>query len=670
MTTPAPVDVVGPAPAPGAGPEGGWSGSEPDLVAHLDPRSLLGRFNRSGVLAAGDVHVARALARLCGEGDEAAVLGAALAVRAPRVGHVYVDLSGIRHSAAAGDDAGTDLESLPWPDPETWRSVMAASPLVTSDPVSDPGHPLVISGTALYLERLWRDETGVAAALVRRAAAGIVGGGRDDDAAMAEADVPFFGTERPPAQRRAAATVLRRRLAVVAGGPGTGKTTTVARALAALFVEAARSGGRPPLAALAAPTGKAAARLADAVRAEAASLDLDEPVRAQLQSLEAFTLHRLLGSLPGSASRFRHDSGNPLPHDVVVVDETSMLPLWLMARLVEAVRADARLVLIGDPEQLASVEAGVVLADVVGPARLGDGAPAPVDDPTTAAAAPTPAPITSVASAGGADGRAMARCVVNLSTNYRFTGTLAALAEAVRAGDAEGALAVLGAGHPQVVWCPDPTGSSPDAAGVASEAASGHARRLVDAAREAGAEQALEELGRFRLLCAHRRGPAGAQTWNDHVERLVRADASLGAGSGFYVGLPLIVTANDYGLRLFNGDVGVVVPRPDGGLSVAFRRGQETVTVSPMALSAVSSVYAITIHKAQGSEFDEVAVVLPEPSSRILTRELLYTAITRARHRLHVVGSEEAVGAGVERRVARASGLMARLWGSSERAQP
>lgn len=611
------------------------------IVCSLVPESLLGRFNRAGVLAPADVHAATTLARLVGETDELAVLGAAFAVRAPRVGHVYVDLAAVRASASSGEEDESDeaaLDELPWPDVERWVTALASSALVTRDPGSDPDRPLVLEDVALYLDRLWRDEIAVATAITARA-----GRAAEPDAATVAQSVQRFVPELgSDGQRRAAATVIGRRLAVIAGGPGTGKTTTVARVLAALFDDAGRTAARPPLAALAAPTGKAAARLAEAVRAETAGLGLDDGVRGRLDSLEAFTVHRLLGSIPGVSTRFRHHAGNRLPHDLVVVDEASMLPLWLMARLVEAVRDDARLVLVGDPEQLASVEAGVVLADIVGPARRAPetpGAPAP---------------------------EGIAGCVVTLSANYRFRGALAELAEAVRAGAVDRTLAVLGEGTPELEWIdapPDRPGAAADVVEVVAGRSLAHLRGLVEAARDGGPEAALQEVERFRVLCAHRRGPFGASTWNERIERLAGSERELGAGSSFSVGRPLIVTANDYALRLFNGDVGVVVAREDGGVNVAFRRGAELYLVSPVALTAFANVYAMTIHKSQGSEFDEVTVVLPEPTSRVLTRELLYTAITRARKKVCLVGSAEALQAAIERPVTRASGLMRRLWG-------
>ncbi|HUC36493.1 MAG TPA: exodeoxyribonuclease V subunit alpha [Acidimicrobiales bacterium] len=625
------------------------------VVRSLDPGSLLGSFNRAGVLAPSDIHVAVRLVRLAGETDGSVALGAAFAVRAPRVGHVYVDLSTVRATASAGEEDEAVVETLAWPDPERWIEKMAASRIVSTSPGSEEGRPLVLEGPALYLDRLWRDEIAVADDIAARTSSEP---GDTEPVRAAEALARLFPGDRSAEQRRAAATAVLRRLAVIAGGPGTGKTTTVARMLAALFEQAAAAGTRPPLVALAAPTGKAAARLAEAVRAEASGLEIDASLRRDLEALDASTVHRLLGFRPGSTTRFRHDAGDPLPYDVVVVDETSMLPLWLMARLVEAVRRDARLVLIGDPEQLASVEAGVVLADVVGPAgHLTTASSRVAAERAELSGVAEPETSTSTAPTAIGD------CVVTLRTNHRFSGALAELAEAVRSGDAERALEALRNPDPGIEWIAADGSTDTDAQGVILERATSHGRMLVEAARSGGVESSLLAVDGFRLLCAHRRGAAGATTWNDHVERLVAGDPTLEVSSAWYVGRPVIVTSNDYALRLFNGDVGVVLPREGGGVEAVFRRGGDLLSVSPSLLGNVATVYAMTIHKAQGSEFDEVAIVLPDPSSRVLTRELLYTAVTRARHRVLLVGTEDALRAGVERRIARASGLLHRLWG-------
>ena len=326
-----------------------------------------------GVLSAADVHVARRLGSLAGTDDDAALLGAALAVRAPRLGHVCVDLATIATTASSemeeADPSGAGLAR--------GRSLggrgLAASPLV------GPDRPLRLEGTTLYLDRYWAEECQVARDLLALAdPAGPRGrpgrAGRGIGRLFGPPDpAPAGPSPRAPPdlQRLAAASAVLRRVAVIAGGPGTGKTTTVARLLALIDDQAAAQGRRPPLVALAAPTGKAAARLEEAVHEAAGRLAVDDAERARLLDLRGVTLHRLLGFNPQNRSRFRHHRLNRLAHDVVVVDETSMVSLSLMARLVEAVRPDARLVLVGDPEQLASVEAGAVLGDIVGPAAQG-----------------------------------------------------------------------------------------------------------------------------------------------------------------------------------------------------------------------------------------------------------------------------------------------------------
>jgi exodeoxyribonuclease V alpha subunit len=511
---------------------------------------LLREFNAAGVLAPADVHVARRLAALGDEPDERVMLAAALAVRAPRLGHVYVDLATIRETATVDVDEPVDLAALRWPD--GWVEAVARSPLAGDD------RPLRLEGTALYLDRYWREERQVARDLL----------------------------------------ALGDRLEVIAGGPGTGKTTLVARKLAHMLDE----GADPALIALAAPTGKAAARLTEAVHEQGPAL----------LGLEASTLHRLLGWRPGTHSRFRHDRSNRLPHEVVIVDETSMVSLSLMARLVEAVRPDARLVLVGDPGQLTSIEAGAVLGDIV----------------------------------------AAVEGVVRLERVHRFGGAIASVAEAIRRGDGDAAVEALRAADGGVTWATD---LAPVRAGALA-----CFRAVSEAAEHGDAARALAALGGFRVLCAHRRGPHGVTGWTAQIERWL-ADAGIAADGEWYAGRPLLVTENDYGLGLYNGDTGVVVATGDGHLSAAFERGGALVDFSPARLGAVDTVYAMTVHKSQGSQFDTAAVLLPDAGSPMLTRELLYTAVTRAQRELILVGSEEAVRTAVARPVARASGLARRL---------
>lgn len=539
---------------------------------------LLRAFNDAGLLSAADVHVATRLGALAGEEDESVRLAIALAVRGPRLGHVFVDLDTVRDSATVESDEPVDLSELPWPASGDWLGAVRASPLVAlgdEDAGPDGPAPLRLLGTRLYLDRYWRDERSVAADLN--------------------------------------ALTAKHQLEVIAGGPGTGKTTQVARMVGELIEEAAARGERPPLVALAAPTGKAAVRLQQAVHDESAGLS----------TLRASTLHRLLGWRPGSHSRFAHDRANRLPHDVVVVDETSMVSLWLMARLVEAVRPDARLVLVGDPDQLASIEAGVVLADIV----------------------------------------SAAHGVVVLERVHRFGGGIAGVATAIRAGDGDATVAALRSAPDEVRWLPvDPSEGGDSELALVRERAAAAGRAVTLAAREGAARDALDALGAFRLLCAHRRGPYGVSDWASRVQAWLGAEIpDLDIEQRDYVGRPLLITDNDYELGLYNGDTGVIVQDHDGNARATFERGRELLQFSPLRLGAVDTVYAMTIHKSQGSQFDTAAVLLPAAGSRLLTRELLYTAVTRARRELILVGTEEAVRHAVARPVARASGLSDRL---------
>jgi exodeoxyribonuclease V alpha subunit len=617
----------------------------------------LALFNAAGILAPSDAHVARCLGALRGGTDDATLLAAALAARAPRLGHVCVDLEAIRDTASSETENDVEIEALPWPAAGTWLETVAASGL------SGPDLPLHLEGTNLYLDRLWLDELAVADDLRRRAE---TSGPEVDDAWLAESLRALFpvdvDNEDPDhLQPLAAAVAVLRRLSVIAGGPGTGKTTTVARVLALLDAQAASAGDPPPVIALAAPTGKAAARLEDAVRAEADGLAVGAEARARLQALRGTTIHRLLGFQPGNRTRFRHHGGNRLRHDVVVVDETSMVALSLMARLLDAVAPHARLILVGDPEQLASVEAGAVLGDVVGPAgaalRMG---PSMRERLGAVSGHPLPA-------GRGSPAPPIGDSVVALRYVRRHGGAIAELARAIQRGDADGALAVLeGAGSnvdSNVEWI-DASGGAPDELGVIRDLAVESGRAAIDAAGAGDAETALAALGGFRLLCAHRGGPEGVTTWTRQIEAwLAGAVQGFAVGADWYVGRPLIITENDYTLGLYNGDVGVVVRGEERPMVAAFERGGDVVAVSPTRLAAVDTVYAMTVHKSQGSQFHTVAFLLPPPDSRLLTRELLYTAVTRARDRLIVVGGAASLRAAIERPISRASGLRQALWG-------
>jgi len=623
-------------------------GDRYDVRRAVRASGLLLEFNAAGVLVAADVHVAQRLSELADVHDEEVTLAAALAVRAPRIGHVHVDLATVRETAVVDAEELVDLSALPWPEGEGWVARVAASPL------TGESRPLRLEGTRLYLDRYWAEERQVAEDLLALSASP-----PPVDLPVLRAGLArLYGDEVEGRQALAAAAAVLNRLAVVAGGPGTGKTTTVARIVALLCEQAAEAGEPTPLVALAAPTGKAAARLEEAVHEEAAKLSVDAGVKDTLLDLRASTLHRLLGWRPDSTSRFRHNRRRRLPHDVVIVDETSMVSLSLMARLVEAIRPDARVVLVGDPGQLASIEAGAVLGDIVGPAtqrlrmtraareNLGEAIGATVD------AADPPAGVTL------GDG------IVVLTRVRRFGEGIAKVAEAIRRGDADEVMAVLRDPPEDVRWVDaDPGDRASEAAlAVVRAGAVAAGRTVIEAARAGDAEVALAALGRYRILCAHRRGPHGVSMWTARVESWLAAEIpGFQANAPWYAGRPLLVMENDYDLGLYNGDTGVVVQQEDR-IVAAFERSGEIVEYSPTRLTAVATAYAMTIHKSQGSQFDTASVILPPPDSRILTRELLYTAATRARKLLVLAGSEESLRAAVGRPIARASGLRRRLW--------
>lgn len=564
-------------------------------------------FNTAGVLDAADVHAAERITALGGETDESVALAVALAVRALRGGSVCLDLTTVASGLASGLASGpADVPGLAWPDPTGWLDAVRASRLLAA------GVLHLDDDRLLYLDRYWREEEQVCTDLLALSAP------RTAPVSPAAFD-RFFPPGEFVEQRAAAEIALGQAVTVLTGGPGTGKTTMVARLLALLAEQAAAAGARLRIG-LAAPTGKAAARLTAAVTEKVA--ELTETDRDRLAGLQASTLHTLLGWRPGSSVRFRHDRTNRLPHDVIVVDETSMVSLTMMARLLEAVRPDARLILVGDPDQLASVEAGAVLADLV------DGLAARPD--------------TRVAT---------------LHTSHRFGESIGALAAAIRAGDADTVLGLLNAGGEHLDWIDTEAAADPAALRAIVVP---HALRVRQAAVTGDAEAALARLDEHRLLCAHRSGPYGVAYWNRTVRRWVGEQTDDPAWADFYAGRPLLITANDYGLDVRNGDTGVVVAR-DGGLRAVIAAAAGPLDLATSRLADVETMYAMTIHKSQGGQADEVTVLMPPVESRLLTRELFYTAVTRARRTVRVVGSAAAVRAALDRRALRASGLARRL---------
>lgn len=551
-------------------------------------------FAEAGMLRLIDFHLARRLAQLTGEADPDVMLACALAVRELRLGSVCVDLATAAtrlQPEADLDDGSTEPQGagLQWPEADAWVRLVAASPTVgTADRVDAPFR---LNGSLLYLDRYWRQEQRLGALLRTRSSL-----------TSEPRSVEFDADEQlDEHQRGAVESALTHLTTVITGGPGTGKTTIVARILDALA-------DTTPRVALCAPTGKAAARLL-------------QEVGGATGRTWGGTLHKLLGRRPRSAaSEFGPE--NPLPYDVVVVDETSMVSLDLMAALVAALSPQTRLILLGDPHQLRSVEAGAVLADIESADDL-------------------------VAAPGGS--------LARLHHNYRSNADINRLADAILAGDAEAAREAVesSATVALVEFAGDVDPASlatlrSDALDTATDV-----RACALAGDGDGANRALDS---HRVLCGHREGPFGVTHWGRSLRGWLAGQLD---GYGFdarpYAGQPLLIQRNS---DLFsNGDTAVVVAGTDGELVAVVDRPEGALRVAPALLDDATDLHAMTIHKSQGSQFDRVSIVLPPLGSPLLTRELLYTAVTRAREGVRIYGTWEAFAEAVDTPVRRASGL-------------
>jgi len=616
------------------------------------------------------------ICRLAGGGSRALWLAAALASRATADGSVCLDLQTVAGEAAeAAARQAAIPDSLPGagaPGPEAkgtgqlafdWSAAGKGEPWQDAGlwggelrgfaVIGTPGEtaPLVLDRqNRLYLHRYWRYEKELADRLQERASTAHPD---LDPAELCRGLDLLFPPQQPDNgpdwQRVAAWLAVTRSLTVIAGGPGTGKTTTVVKILALL---SRLSGDRPLRIALAAPTGKAAGRLKEAVSQAREQLSLAAETAARIPA-EASTIHRLLGAVPGSVS-FRHHGGNQLPFEVVVVDEASMVDLPLMARLLDALAPACRLILLGDRDQLASVEAGAVLGDICHPAFLERFSPAAA---ASAAMAGISLPVATAAVPPLCD------AVVALKTSHRFAAAsgIAALSRLVNEGDGEAALELMRAGgHGDIGWR-----DLPPAAGLATALKARLIEGYCDYLAAVDPAACLERFSAFRLLSPFRQGPYGVVALNTLAERALGLAGRHVAGSPWYGHRPLLVTRNDHQLRLFNGDIGVIAagaagegvaawfPAPDGGVR----------HLSPLRLPPHETVFAMTVHKSQGSEFDTLLLLLPPGAPELLTRELVYTAITRARRRVEIWGDPAAFVAAVTRRVSRSSGLRERLWG-------
>ena len=615
--------------------------------------ATLAQLAKAGILAPLDVHVAAELGRLVPDAAPPVLLGAALASAYTREGHVCVDLERLAARPLANQDGEPSGGMLP--PAESWCDELARSPLVGQ---GDAPTPLVLDARGrLYLRRYWQHEQRLAEQL--RARVGHCEE-RFDRATARGSLARLFGPVSEGTtdwQRVAVQVALLTRFTVVSGGPGTGKTSTVVKLVAMLIEQALARGEAAPRVLLLAPTGKAAARLVESIRAAKGRLDCSDAVRAGIVE-EASTIHRALGVATGSRIRVRHDADHPLPADVVIVDEASMVDVALMRRLVQAVPERARLVLLGDRDQLASVEAGAVLGDI-----CGDAAPAYSGALRERArdvfGEDLPSP--ELVGPGG-----MGDHIVQLVHSHRFGARsgIGSLARAIQRGDADAVVALLHAPSREDVALV-PRSATGGVAGTLRRAVVEGFRPFLRAKTELDALGLLEC---YRVLAAHRRGGAGIESLNQQIERLLTRAGLLPNGAGqsrrWYGGRPVLVTQNDYALRLFNGDIGVVWAAPGGASERACFPGvgASLREIAPARLPPHETAFAMSVHKSQGSELDEVAVVLPEARSPLLTRELLYTAVTRARRRVVLYGTEAAVRAAVARRVERSTSLRELIW--------
>src|SRR5512133_1077587 len=565
-----------------------------------------------------DHYFADFITRIEGAARDGLWIAAALVSAVSCRGNVCLDLS---RAAGCGvvpfqPESGT----LQMPPVEHWREQLAGCATV-GKPGDDKPLGLGAAGR-LYLHRSWDYERQVAEGILARSAPISM-----DSAGVAcalERYFPLTGNDGDR-QREAAQTAILRRFTVISGGPGTGKTFTVARILA-LLIELAK--GAPPVILLAAPTGKAAMRLKQSITQSVERLPLSESDRSAIP-LEVSTVHRLLGVVPGR-SGFRHDRNNQLPCDVLVVDEASMIDLPLMARLLQALRAETRVILLGDRDQLASVEAGTVMSDICAGS-------------TQAPLAPDTRP-----------------AIIHLTKSYRFTSQsgIGRLSRLINDGDGTGALALLTSGlYNDVSWRTlPPEGTFADSFKLAA------GDGFADYARTRSPADALEELERFRILVPHREGRHGVVTLNRMVESVL-FPVMRSALPGMPL-LPVMVTGNNYDLGLYNGDTGVMdAARGEEGQTVYFPAQDSSLrSFSGLRLPPHETAFALTVHKTQGSEFDRVLLILPDQLSDVLSRELLYTAVTRARSRVEIWGDEAVFCRAVERCIERRSGLTERLW--------
>lgn len=612
--------------------------------------TLLAQAVDAGLFRPLDVQLARLLA---GDDDpRLALLVAKLSAEAGD-GHVCLPLASM-NKASLFSGRHDDLADALWskagnPTVEDFLRSLSHSPAVGD---GEQATPLVLDGDRLYLQRMWRDEGKVAGFLLCR---GAYDGCADVKTLRQTLDGLFpNASQEVNWQKVAAAVAATRSVSVISGGPGTGKTTTVARLLAALLM---LDDAHSLRIALAAPTGKAAARLTESLGAASRTLPLTDAQRGRIPS-EASTLHRLLG-IQLSGTRLRYHAQNPLHFDVIIVDEASMVDLPMMARLVDALPSHARLILLGDRDQLASVEAGAVLGDVCRFAELGYSVrrAAQLSELTGYAIAPGDSPLATTVRDG--------LCLLRKSYRFDQDSGIGRLALAVNQGDGRSALACFKQDHGDLEWCS--SCDVEDYQRLLEVCIEGYRDYLEAIAKpEKEASDILARFNRFRLLCALRSGPFGVEGLNERIELMLQRrkliNRPAGAAGLWYSGRPVMVNRNDASLGLYNGDIGIAFHNEEGELRVHFQLPDGSIkSVPPSRLPSSETAFVMTVHKSQGSEFDHTVLALPEQYTPLLSRELVYTAITRARKRLTLFAAQPVLMSAIATPTERRSGLAERL---------
>lgn len=595
------------------------------------------------LLRALDVQFAQMVAT---EQQPALMLAAALVSRDAGEGHVCLPLAQLRPEAFFAGRHPEMAQAL-WQAagaPDDWHTLLLAQAAVSDGSAATP---LVVYQQRLYLHRMWQSEGEVAQFIQQHQVVQA-----QNETQIRQTLDRYFGQQADDWQKIAAAVALTRQVAVISGGPGTGKTTTVAKLLASLIE---LSPGAPRIE-LAAPTGKAAARLTESLGNTLQSLQLDEAVLKSFPQ-EATTLHRLLGALPGS-QRMRYHAGNRLHLDVLVVDEASMVDLPMLASLIAALPPQARVIFLGDRDQLASVEAGAVLGDICRCAESG----------YSEARAAELSRLTGCAVAGRDDDSAspVRDAICLLRKSYRFTESsgIGQLALAVNAGEVKRVGQVFAHGFSDIKHCA--LSSSEDYQRLLNDCVAGYRDYLQRLKRGASPAEVLSAFSRFQLLCALREGPFGVAGLNERIEQVLRSDGlirrNVALYGKWYAGRPVMIARNDRALGLFNGDIGIAMLDAEQQLKVFFPLPDGTIkAVQPSRLPPHDTAYAMTVHKSQGSEFEHTLMVLPNQVMPVLTRELVYTAITRAKQQLTVYADKTVFNSAVKMRTQRRSGLVERL---------